>query len=48
MMYVDGVPAHRLLTVRGRLPEVFKSRLFTLHEIEWCPRSPDLTSYDWS
>lgn len=48
-MDLDGAPAHRLLTVRERLPEVFNIWALALHcDNDWCPQSPDLTSCDWS
>ena len=44
-----GAPAHRLITVRDRLNAVFGSnRIIGLgHDVEWPPRSPDLTPYDF-
>ena len=45
----DGAPAHRLIEVRDRLNEVFgDNRVIALqHNVEWPPRSPDLTPYDF-
>jgi hypothetical protein len=41
----DGDPAHRHIEVRGRLNDVFgKHHIIGLcHDVEWPPRSPDLT-----
>ncbi len=46
----DGAPAHRLIAVRDRLIDVFgNNRVIGLsHDVEWPPRSPDLTSCDFS
>ena len=45
----DGAPAHRLVQVRDRLNEVFgNNRVIGLqHNVEWPPRSPDLTPCDF-
>ena len=45
----DGVPFHRLIEVRDRLNEVFgDNRVIALqHNVEWPPRSPDLTPCDF-
>ena len=45
----DGAPAHRLLEVRDRLNGVFgNERVIGLgHNVEWPPRSPDLTPCDF-
>ena len=45
----DGAPAHRLIQVRDRLNEVFgNDRVIGLgHNVEWPPRSPDLTPCDF-
>ena len=44
----DGAPAHRLIAVRDRLRELFAHRVIALnHEVEWPPRSPDLTPCDF-
>ena len=44
----DGAPAHRLLAVRDRLNETFLNRVVGLgHNVEWPPRSPDLTPCDF-
>ena len=44
----DGAPAHRLLAVRERLQEVFGNHVIALnHDVEWPPRSPDLTPCDF-
>ena len=41
-------PAHRLRAVRDRLRVVFDRRLVALGtEVEWPPRSPDLTPMDF-
>ena len=43
----DGVPALKSLKVRERLAEVFDNYAVALqHEIQWPPRSPDLTACD--
>ena len=37
-------PSFSLVTVRNRLAEVFGHRVIALHhDVEWPPRSPDLT-----
>ena len=39
---------HRRIVVRNRLHELFGNRIVALHEdIEWPPRSPDLTPCDF-
>jgi hypothetical protein len=45
----DGAPAHRLIAVRDRLNAVFgNNRTIGLgHDVEWPPRSPDLTPCDF-
>lgn len=44
----DGAPAHRLIAVRDRLRELFGQRVVALyHNVEWPPRSPDLTPCDF-
>ena len=45
----DGAPAHRLIAVRDRLNAVFgNNRIIGLgHDVEWPPRSPDLTPCDF-
>ena len=44
----DGAPAHRLVAVRERLRELFGQRVIALyHNVEWSPRSPDLTPCDF-
>ena len=45
----DGAPAHRLIEVRDRLNEVFgENRVIALqHNVEWPPRSLDLTPCDF-
>ena len=45
----DGAPAHRLIEVRDRLNEVFgENRVIAFqHNVEWPPRSPDLTLCDF-
>ena len=45
----DGAPAHRLIEVRDRLNAVFgNNRIIGLgHDVEWPPRSPDLTPCDF-
>ena len=44
----DGAPAHRLIAVRNRLAEVFGHRVIAInHDVEWPPRSPDLTCCDF-
>ena len=41
----DGAPpAHRQVAVRNRLAEVFGNQVIAVyHDVEWPPRSPDLT-----
>ena len=45
----DGAPAHRLIAVRDRFIDVFgNNRVIGLgHDVEWPPRSPDLTPCDF-
>ncbi len=44
----DGAPAHRLIAVRNRLQELFAHRVIAMHhDVEWPPRSPDLTPCDF-
>ena len=45
----DGAPAHRLIAVRERLRELLiGQRVIALHHnVEWPPRSPDLTPCDF-
>jgi len=44
----DGAPPHRRRTVTDRLAELFGDRVIALnHQIEWPPRSPDLTPLDF-
>ena len=45
----DGAPAHRLIEVRDRLDEGFgNNQVIGLgHDVEWPPRSPDLTPCDF-
>ena len=44
MVVPDGAEAHRLWTVRERLPEVFDNCVVGLQiEIAWPPRIPDLS-----
>ena len=40
----DGAPAHRLITVRDRLNDVFGNNCIIGlgHDVEWPPRSPDI------
>lgn len=46
--FQDGAPAHRVIIVRERLQELFGTRIVSLnHEVEWPPRSPDLTPCDY-
>ena len=46
--FQDGAPAHRLRIVKERLRELFGNRIVALnHDIEWPPRSPDLTPCDF-
>ena len=43
-----GPPAHRLDAVRERLRELFGQHVIALyHNVEWPPRSPDLTPCDF-
>ena len=45
----DGAPAHRLIAVWDRLRELFGERVIAVnHDVEWPPRSPDLTPCDYS
>ena len=44
----DGAPPHRLVAVRQRLAELFGNRVIAVYnEVEWPPRSPDLTPCDF-
>ena len=44
----DGAPAHRLFAARERLRELFGQHVIALyHNMEWPPRSPDLTPCDF-
>ena len=44
----DGAPAHRLITVRDRLRELFGNRVIALYQdVEWPPKSSDLTPCDF-
>jgi hypothetical protein len=44
----DGAPSHRSVAVRNKLNEVFANRIIALgHQVEWPPRSPDLTPCDF-
>lgn len=44
----DGAPAHRKREVIQRLDALFQNNLIALgHQIEWPPRSPDLTPMDF-
>lgn len=44
----DGAPAHRTRIVTARLQQLFGNRVLALnHEVEWPPRSPDLTPLDF-
>lgn len=44
----DGAPAHRKREVIQRLSRVFRHQLVALgHQVEWPPRSPDLTPMDF-
>lgn len=46
--FQDGAPAHGTREVRRRLSEVFENRVVALrHDVEWPPRSPDLTPCDF-
>jgi len=46
--FQDGVPCHRRIIVRNRLRELFGNQIVSLNEdIEWPPRSPDLTPCDF-
>jgi len=46
--FQDGAPAHRSRDVRRVLQERFEHRIVALnHDIEWPPRSPDLTPLDF-
>ena len=43
----DGAPAHRVVAVQERLRQLFDNRIIALgHNVEWPPRSPDLTPCD--
>ena len=44
----DGAPAHRRRIVTDRLHQLFGNRVISLNEeVEWPPRSPDLTPLDF-
>jgi uncharacterized protein (UPF0248 family) len=45
----DGAPVHRLVQVRGSLNEVFGNNCVVglRHDVEWPPRSLDLTPCDF-
>ena len=44
----DNAPTHRSLIIKERLLEIFQNRTIALgHDIEWPPRSPDLTPCDY-
>lgn len=44
----DGAPCHRTIPVRNLLNDVFNTRIIAVnHEVEWPPRSPDLTPCDF-
>ena len=44
----DGAPPHRRRIVTERLQQLFGERVVALnHQIEWPPRSPDLTPLDF-
>ena len=44
----DGAPAHRRITVKEKLREVFGQRVLALgFNVEWPPKSPDLTPCDF-
>ena len=44
----DGAPAHRRRIVTDRLQQLFGNRVIALNEeVEWPPRSPDLTPLDF-
>ena len=44
----DGAPCHRIIPVRNSLTDVFNTRIIAVnHEVEWPPRSPDLTPCDF-
>lgn len=46
--FQDGAPAHRTMNVRQKLRELFGTRVVALHhDVEWPPRSPDLTPCDF-
>ena len=46
--FQDGAPAHRSLAVRNVLRQKFQNRVVALHhDVEWPPRSPDLTPCDF-
>ena len=45
----DGAGAHRARDVKTKLTEVFGEKVIALgHNVEWPPRSPDLTPCDFS
>ena len=44
----DGAPCHRGIIVKNRLKDVFGDRIIGVgHDVEWPPRSPDLTPCDF-
>ena len=44
----DGAPAHRALSVRNRLQELFDNYVVGMgHQIDWPARSPDLSPLDF-
>ena len=44
----DGAPCHRRLDIKMFLSETFNNRVISVgHEVEWPPRSPDLTPFDF-
>ena len=46
--FQDGAPWHQRVMVRNRLRELFGNQIVSLnHDLEWPPRSPDLTPCDF-
>lgn len=46
--FQDGAPCHRSLIVTNRLRQLFGNQVVSLnHDIEWPPRSPDITPCDF-
>ena len=44
----DGAPCHRTLNVKNFLKDTFGNRVIGVgHDVEWPPRSPDLTACDF-